>query len=167
MSVAFIVSTPCFVLFFNTIILSTSCCCCFFVNSGCSMRTQTCACVCKTCTFGLHKDTPSHSLNLMHALWTHLHPDTLKPKIEGGFSSIALLPTTSIHQWPVQDHPAPSPHACLYGPGFGPHGFLVKWWLINLTWSDKKKKKNLNPAPELMGNQCQCALLKKTDLKCL
>lgn len=31
----------------------------------------------------------SHLLNLMHALWTHLHPDTLMLNIERGFSSLS------------------------------------------------------------------------------
>lgn len=55
--------------------------------------TNVCTQVCK---LGYTRN-PSHLLNLMHALWTHLHPDTLKPNIEGGFSSIALLTTTSMH----------------------------------------------------------------------
>ena len=54
-----------------------------------------CVCVCKRVHLGTQRH-PSHLLNLMHALWTHLHPDTLKPKIEGGFSCTAPLPT----RWP-------------------------------------------------------------------
>lgn len=55
--------------------------------------------VLQTCTF-CFTWYPSHLLNLMHALRTHLHPDTSKPKYKGGgvwgwFSSVAL-PITPI-----------------------------------------------------------------------
>ena len=40
------------------------------------------------CMRHLHTGHPSHPLNLTHAPWTHLHPDTLVPNIEGRYCSI-------------------------------------------------------------------------------
>lgn len=150
------------------------------------------ACVCSClsmCTFESCTRHPSHLLNLMHALWTHLHPNTLKLNIEGGFSSIAPLTAVSIHWNPCRPvHPAspsfslsPCLLACLLmAPGLAPGFFFLffgevmalVWHLSTLTQSDEISFQILlwsQPrSPWLPVCPCPTSSVQqaKTDLKC-
>lgn len=100
----------------------------------------------------------------MHALWTHLHPDTSKPNIAGLFSSIVLLSATSNRCNPC----TPVLLALGMAQGFWlSDGIGVT--LINLTWSDKISFQFQLQSQWETSTSVLCLtsyVQTKTDLKC-
>ena len=119
---------------------------------------------------------PSHLLNPVHALWTDLHPNTLKPNIGVGFSTSATRADLFIQRpppllsSPLLSSPLSSPpllSALLVALGVGP-GFQssdgTRVPPINVTWSDEISFLMQPPPPPPLPNQWEATTSNRVQL---